>query len=407
MTASKEQLNLVAELRAKDVIGSEAVAGAFSTVPRECFIPDVLAREGLAAVYRDDAIVTKRDSRGMPLSSSSQPGLMARMLELLELREGHRVLEVGAGTGYNAALLAHLVGRSGRVTTIDVDGELAQKARRALREAGARAKVVVGDGRKGAPEGAPFDRIIVTACADVIHRAWLEQLAPGGRIELPLRLDPDGAAIQLIPVLERRGASLHSVDLTWGGFMPLHGGDGGWRPPRATLTAHRSGRDQHSPLASISGGALARLSDGAARALLASMLTTPADPRARGMTRIGPSHPPLLLIYLLLEIPATRRVSVHGGGRLGVGIIDRGAGGIAVVSIGTPWKPGKAWREKRARWRLDAYGKGAAANELEALLARWRQMQRTGRDRLQLTAYGPGEPLRLRFAWRRGGQPAG
>jgi protein-L-isoaspartate(D-aspartate) O-methyltransferase len=400
MTASQERLKLVADLRAEGAIRSEAIAGAFSVVPRECFIPEVLAREGLAAVYRDDAIVTKRDSRGMPLSSSSQPALMAKMLELLELREGQHVLEIGAGTGYNAALLAHLVGRSGTVTTIEVDAGLARKARRAIRDAGYRASVVVGDGRRGAPDGAPFDRIIVTACADQIPLAWLEQLAPDGRVQLPLRLDPDGAAIQLIPVLERRGRHLHLVDLTWGGFMPLHGGDGGWRPPRATLTAHRSNRDRHSPLASVSGVGVARLSDSAARALLASMLTATAEPRSQGTTGIGNSDPPLLLIYLLLEIPASRRVSVHGAGRLGIGLVDPSAGGLAVVSVPTPWKPGTVRREKRARWRLDAYGHGAAADELEALLAAWREMQSTGRDRLALTAYGPGEALRLRFAWR-------
>jgi protein-L-isoaspartate(D-aspartate) O-methyltransferase len=401
MTASSERSKLVADLRAGGLITSEAVADAFSEVPLECFIPDVLAADGLAAVYRDDAIVTKRDARGMPLSSSSQPTIMAKMLELLDLRLGQRVLEIGAGTGYNAALLTHLVGRAGRVTTVDVDAELAGKARRAIGAAGYRANVLVGDGRRGAPDGAPYDRIIVTACADEIPRAWLEQLTEGGRVELPLRLDPDGAALQLIPVLERRDRRLQLVDFTWGGFMPLHGGDGGWRPPPATLTAQRSRRDQQSALASISGTGLARLSDRAARALLAAMLTSDADPRARGTMQMGNSHPPVMLIYLLLRIPASRRVSVHGGGRVGVGIVDRRAGGLAIVSVPTPWRPGRVRRATRARWRLDSYGHGAAAGELEAMLADWRELERARRDGLQLTAYGAGEVLRLRFEWRR------
>ena len=78
----------------------------------------------------------KRDSRGMPLSSSSQPSLMAEMLELLALRPGDRVLEIGTGTGYNAALLRHLVGPKGHVTSVDVDAALVRAARRSLRDAG-------------------------------------------------------------------------------------------------------------------------------------------------------------------------------------------------------------------------------------------------------------------------------
>src|SRR5437016_1775132 len=111
--ASRLRADLVRELREEGVIGSEAVADAFATVPRERFIPQIVREHGLDAVYRDEAFVTKKDSRGMPLSSSSQPALMAQMLDLLQLQPGQRVLEIGAGTGYNAALLSHLVGPRG------------------------------------------------------------------------------------------------------------------------------------------------------------------------------------------------------------------------------------------------------------------------------------------------------
>jgi len=390
---------LVERLRADEVIVSPRVAAAFTEVPREQFIPELLSREGLEAVYRDEAVVTKRDARGMPLSSSSQPAMMAKMLELLDLRPGQRVLEIGAGTGYNAALLTHIVGSAGQVTSVDVDPELARAARRALGEAGVRATVVTGDGRDGHPGRAPYDRIIVTACADDIRRSWLEQLADGGLLELPLRLDPDGAAIQLIPSLQRRGRRLHLVAMTWGGFMPLHGGDGGWRPPRATLEANRSGQAAQSSLVSISGGGVAGLSDVTARRLLAAVLTGEAEPVAHGMTRIGSSHAPMLLIYLLLTIPAGRRVAVQGGGRLGIGIVDRGAGGLAVLSVRSPWASGGDRHRTRTRWRLDGYGSGSAVAELESLLEDWRELRRAGRDRLRLTAYGSGERLRLRFAW--------
>jgi protein-L-isoaspartate(D-aspartate) O-methyltransferase len=279
---SSERLRsrLVKDLRGKGVIASDAVQAAFLAVPRERFIPEAATEHGLEAIYRDQAIVTKRDPRGIPLSSSSQPALMAKMLELLAPRPGDRVLEIGTGTGYNAALLAEMVGSRGRVTSVDVDAGLARRARPALREAGYRVSVKVADGRAGHPSGAPYDRIIVTACADEIPNAWREQLADGARIELPLRLDPDGAAIQVIPVLQREGDRLRSTALTWGGFMPLHSGDGGWRPLPATLAANRSVKGRHTSLVSLSGAGLDQLPTHAAREL-----------RLRRRRRRGPARP--------------------------------------------------------------------------------------------------------------------
>ena len=237
---------LVSELRSRGVIHSEAIAAAFAMVPREHFIPEVVAEQGLEAAYQDRAFPTKHDRQGMPISSSSQPAIMAEMLELLELAPGQRVLEIGAGTGYNAAVLSQLVGAEGRVTTIDIDPEIVGRAKRALGDAGYRADVRQGDGRAGFAKHQPYDRIIVTASADQLQPAWLEQLAEGGRIIVPLRLDPDADAIQLIPVFERRGQWLRSLETTSGGFMPLHGGDGGWRSPPASLTAARHRPGKHS-----------------------------------------------------------------------------------------------------------------------------------------------------------------
>lgn len=207
---------LTADLHAKGVLASTNVEAAFHAVARERFVAEAMGDGGLEAVYRDDAILTKRDAQGMPISSSSQPAIMAKMLELLDVWPGAGVLEIGAGTGYNAALLAHLAGPSGKVTSIDIDQELARRARRALRDAGVSATVVAGDGRQGHPPSAPFDRIIVTASGDEIPRAWLQQLSDGGRLVLPVRLDPERSAIQLIAVLERRGAKLRSVGQTRG-----------------------------------------------------------------------------------------------------------------------------------------------------------------------------------------------
>ncbi len=123
------------------------------------------------------------------------------MLGELRLEPGQRVLEIGAGTGYNAALLEKIAGTEGRVVTVDIDPETAIRARRALK--GTRVKVVTGDGREGHASGAPYDRIIVTASATAIPRAWHEQLVPGGLVEVPLRLR-ESAGLQLIPTLRRR-----------------------------------------------------------------------------------------------------------------------------------------------------------------------------------------------------------
>src|SRR5438093_1439548 len=147
----------VDQLKSKGVLAAQGIEAAFRAVPRHLFLPDVEPEK----VYCDDAIITKY-ADGMVISSSSQPSLMAIMLEQLQLEPGHRVLEIGAGTGYNAALMAHIVGNSGQVVTIDIDEELVASARRHLSAAGlSRVEVVRGDGALGCPDEAPYDRIIL------------------------------------------------------------------------------------------------------------------------------------------------------------------------------------------------------------------------------------------------------
>jgi protein-L-isoaspartate(D-aspartate) O-methyltransferase len=398
-TPERLRAELVDQLRAKGVLRSSAVAGAFAAVPREHFIPEVMGQQGADAVYSDQAFITKKDARGMPLSSSSQPALMAKMLELLELRPAQRVLEIGAGTGYNAALLAHLVGPQGKVTSVEVDEEIARSAKRALKQSGYGVSVKVGDGRAGWSNSAPYDRIVATACADEIPRSWLDQLGEGGLLELPLRLDPDRAAIQVIPVFQRRGDRLHSTALTWGGFMPLHSGDGGWDRPQATLSASFSGVRKHASLVSITGSGLATLPPTVAKGLLAGMLSGTASSKAAGYIRMSSADPPLLLIYLLLRIPGRRRVALHGDGTLGIGLIHRRTRSAAFVSVRSPWEGGSERQRTRALWRLEAYGGEAAAAELKALLVDWEALRRAGRNTLRITASGSGDTLSLRFVW--------
>jgi protein-L-isoaspartate(D-aspartate) O-methyltransferase len=397
-TASERQRRaLTAKLRERGALSSTKVEAAFQAVAREAFLPRTLEEGGLEAVYRDDAITTKRGAQGLPVSSSSQPAIMSLMLELLEVQTGEHVLEIGAGTGYNAALLAHLTGPSGRVTSIDIDAGLAREARRALKDAGVRATIIAGDGRDGHAKRAPYDRIIVTASTDQIPRAWTEQLRDGGRLVAPVRLDLDNGALQLIPAFERRGDTLRSVGMTWGGFMPLH--NGGWRPPVANLSAVHTANGQHTGLASLSGPGLAQLSQPAVRELLIALLDKPDTPLRRGVTNLGARQPPLLLLYLMLNIPPDRRLAMHQRGRRGIGLVDRKSQSTAIVSLRSPWNENGNRPQARARWRLDAYGGDNAANELNQLLTEWRELERAGRTTLCVTARGRGETMRLTFAW--------
>jgi protein-L-isoaspartate(D-aspartate) O-methyltransferase len=169
---------------------------AFSEVPRHLFVADPLADavtdtrarlRRLAGAYADRPIAT-RVVDGELVSSSSQPSLMALMCQALEVVDGHRALEIGTGTGYNAALLAHRLGPDA-VTTIDLDRELTDAARANLDAYGTPAArsvaVVTGDGALGWPDRAPYDRVVVTCELPRIPAAWLAQIRPGGLILAP------------------------------------------------------------------------------------------------------------------------------------------------------------------------------------------------------------------------------
>lgn len=184
-----------ARLRAEGAITRDDVWTAFATVPREAFLTHGFhdgdggfLRPGDArfveGAYRNDALVTKL-ADGIPVSSSSQPSLMAAMIEDLDIGRGSRVLEIGAGTGYNAALMAAI---GADVTTVDAQPDVAGRAAAALATTGApHARVVTGDGYLGAPAGAPYDRVIVTVGISGLSPRWLEQLVPGGFVLAPVR----------------------------------------------------------------------------------------------------------------------------------------------------------------------------------------------------------------------------
>ena len=210
---------LVLHLRARGDVRSERVAAAFERVPRHLFVPELSPEE----VYTDRSIAIKLEG-GVPISSSSQPAIMAEMLEMLALRESERVLEIGAGSGYNAALLAELVGPSGEVLTIDLDADLVASARAHLDAAGyPHVRARCADGALGDPDGAPFDALIATVGVERIPPAWIAQLRAGGRLVAPLTI----RGLQKVVAFERTAAGLESRAIVDAAFMMLRGPSAG------------------------------------------------------------------------------------------------------------------------------------------------------------------------------------
>uniref|UniRef100_UPI003F4948D3 methyltransferase domain-containing protein n=1 Tax=Amycolatopsis sp. CA-096443 TaxID=3239919 RepID=UPI003F4948D3 len=202
---------LADELEAAGKLASPAWRAAVQAVPRHRFVPRFYShRDGsLAAVAADDpatradwagrvyantSLVTKigGESGSAPvyLSSSSAPGLMTRMLETLDVRDGHRVLEIGTGTGWNAGLLCHRLGAAS-VFSVDIEPDLVETARTRLAGLGYRPVLAVADGSGGLAAHAPYDRLIATCAVPAIPWAWVEQTRVGGVILADLKAGQD------------------------------------------------------------------------------------------------------------------------------------------------------------------------------------------------------------------------
>ncbi len=202
---SVDRMEFLLSLRRRG-ISDAAVLRAIDAVPREKF---VLA-EFADAAYADQA---------MPIACGqtiSQPYVVAYMTEQLEVQREHRVLEIGTGSGYQAAILSQL---AGEVITVERYRTLAETARKALAELGYdNVNVIVGDGLNGVPEHAPYDRIIVTAAAETIPEKLVEELAEGGIMVLPLG---EHHGPQRIVKLTRGEDGVTQQELIWVRFVPL------------------------------------------------------------------------------------------------------------------------------------------------------------------------------------------
>ena len=229
----------VQQLKTAGFMHSEAVERAFRKVRRDLLLEtfwkfdragtallsikfDLSDPPPLELIYSDEALITRLDPDGRPSSSTSQPALMANMLELLDLKSGMRVLEIGAGTGYNAALMAEIIGNPTWVTTIDIQPDVIEQTSRLLAKAGyGEIRLLWRDGYLGCPERAPFDRIVGTVCCTDLSPHWAHQLAPAGKMLIPLQ--HGGPNTTPLMKISKKNGNLSGRIAGWSGFMNIQG----------------------------------------------------------------------------------------------------------------------------------------------------------------------------------------
>jgi protein-L-isoaspartate(D-aspartate) O-methyltransferase len=348
------------------------VADALRTVPRHLFLPDLPPDQA----YQDDAIVTKRNADGQPVSSSSQPTIMAIMLDQLDVRRGQRVLEIGAGTGFNAALLAHIVGEHGSVTSVDLDADTVERARENLDAAGCQDVVLVtGDGAVGHADRAPYDRIIATVGVWDLAPAWGEQLTPGGRLVVPIDLH----GVQRSVAFEREGDHWTSQSTRPCGFMRMRGPFAGPErvyklSPVVSLSLPQAREVDTDAVAAVLTEQPAEVGTGAEPTMdeiydgLGLWLAV-REPRCCAVSEVvGDDRP------LLRDAPLRVPESVAT-----IGIL--GDDGIALL--------GKANDELT----VHAYGNDSVADDLVAHVRAWDAAGKPGTEGLRIDAYPAGVPV--------------
>jgi len=207
---------LVQDLKKKGYLENSGVIKSFETVPRENFIP---------SKYEKQAYVDRPLSIGEGQTISA-PSMIAIMLEVLKVEEGQKILEIGTGSGYNAALMAEMVGEEGKIYSVERLSEVAEFGRKNLEDAGygGIVDVIVGDGTTGLGREAPFDRIIVTACAPKVSDSLIEQLKVDGILAAPVGSHYRGQRLLEVEKVAKGDTEINRH--TSCAFVPLIGQDG-------------------------------------------------------------------------------------------------------------------------------------------------------------------------------------
>ncbi|MGW6917587.1 ATP-grasp peptide maturase system methyltransferase [Kitasatospora sp. NPDC054939] len=267
-TAARLRAGLVDRLTADNTLTDPAWRAAAAAVPREAFLDEYFlpvpgsmpttyqpvrstAAGWLEGVYENETLVTQLDGHvqpsdvlgpvaGSPSSSSTLPSLVLGMWQQLEVEDGHRVLEIGTGTGYSTALGAHRLGDDG-IVSVEVDPVVAQRAAAGLTAAGFAPTLVVGDGLAGHEDGAPYDRLIATCSIRYLPLPWLYQVRPGGRILATFSGWSFAFGLALLTVTEP-GCATGRFLPGFTSFMIARPHD---RPPRQSVTL-LSGDERHT-----------------------------------------------------------------------------------------------------------------------------------------------------------------
>lgn len=367
-SATRYRKALVEELKKQEGLLDPALEAAFLAVPRHLFLPD----ETLEKVYADDAIAIKRDPDGTVLSSSSQPSMMAIMLRQLRLRKGDNVLEIGAGTGYNAAIMQHIVGDKGTITSVELDNQLAEQAIINLQRMrlGDVITVVNADGALGYAPRASYDRIIATVSLWDIPAAWTKQLKDDGVLVAPTWLE--GMQVSGAFVVQADGTlySRHNIPC---GFVPLRGMAA---VPSFNLRVSSSALIVSSnDIDKIDSAAMHSLfTDAPEVALLSTSLNV--NEYWRGFVP-----------YLTLNIPEGYAFASYS---VGENQQAYGLEGSGFALIG----PGSAcFASYRGKGEVGCFGSADAFMALDEVLDRWNQAGRPGSDRLRLQLFPRGEGL--------------